>query len=278
VHGDETVGVNTHFLKKTDNALSEIGSTAMFSELKDTTAPNILFYIHGFNCDEEEVQDCADNLQAAIDEYVPDLCTVVPMIWPSNGNLILTDEWESAYFSDQKINHISAPAFAHAVDKLAHYDTGKKLHIIAHSIGNQLLCDIMVNYRDNHVLDLDTLPKLFDSIFMIAADIPYQHLERGEEGADLAKMTDILGVYYASDDIALELSQLANCVARLGDDGCCDFSATAENVYQVNCDAINDSGIRHSYFGLGKNEEPSAAMRHFISVMCGARPSGNIVL
>ncbi len=78
-------------------------------------------------------------------------------------------------------------------------------------------------------------------------------------------------VYYASDDLALRSSKVANlknkiASRRLGHTGPENMALTPTNVYAVDCDDVNtayDTPLGHSYFRSGKKPgEPGKVFDH----------------
>jgi esterase/lipase superfamily enzyme len=115
------------------------------------------------------------------------------------------------------------------------------------------------------------LPLLFRNSFMIAADIVNESLQKGQSGELVSDTSRNVVVYYASDDLALRASKVANipnyeASRRLGHTGPEDMELTPKNVYAIDCDDVNtvyDNPKGHSYFRSGKKKgEPGVVFDH----------------
>ena len=254
----------------------EIGNSKFFSTLKSRNCKQILFFLHGFNNTVEDALDKALNLQHFLQKAS---VFVVPLIWPcddDNALAILDD-----YYDDQVAASASNIAFARVIGKF--YDWGwqkeicdKRLNILAHSMGNLVLIEAL-KYWVHHYSHRKQIPLLFRNIFMVAADVPNQALEAGEDGQYVPQSTRNTVVYYASDDLMLSASKFANIRhhewgRRLGITGPENMNKVPKNVYEVDCDDFNkdfDTFKGHTYF-LGKDDnldEPSPMINHIATAL-----------
>lgn len=264
----------------------EIGSKAFFEYLKGLQRnTQVLLYIHGFNNNmEPDVFERAEELQRLVNKGRSEhLALVVPLIWPCDDDPIvsvLDDYWD-----DQKAADFSANAFSRMLSK---FDTWRKeeaakpdpcmrrINVLAHSMGNRVLRNAIEYWgRNDHA---GMVPLLFRNVFMVAADVVNHCLEPGRSGAMLPRVTRNLVVYYASDDLAMPASKIANLKnrqlsKRLGMTGVEELSKVPRNVYEVDCDNFNntfDMPKGHSYFGEIK-QVTSPALLHMIDAMDGGR-------
>ena len=88
--------------------------------------------------------------------------------------------------------------------------------------------------------------KLYDSTFLVAADIVNESLHKGERGELICHSSRNVIVYHASDDLALRASKASNlknkiASRRLGHTGPEDMHLTPANVYSVDCDDVNNA-------------------------------------
>ena len=248
------------------------------SQLKNSSAKQLLFFIHGFsNLPEPDIFPRAEKLQAYFDEKQPGLIEVVPLIWPcDNDKGIVQDYWD-----DQKSADSSNISFARVFQRFMSWRDEadendpclKRINILAHSMGNRVLRETLVAW-DKYDL-ASGVPLLFRNTILMAADVVNETLEKGEKGHLIAQSSRNVSVYYASDDLALrasKISNLKNKVAsrRLGHTGPEDMDKVPSNVYAIDCDNFNnqyDWPKGHSYFLEDKNGEMGKVFEHlFLTV------------
>ncbi|MEM7541892.1 MAG: alpha/beta hydrolase [Pseudomonadota bacterium] len=273
-----------------DGSFVEIGSNKLFAKLQHQDRKHVLLFIHGFNVEMPDALQSADDLQRACDHLFPDGVVVVPLIWPSMGKVL-------AYWDDQDSAEASAKSFARVLARfMAWRDEmeakrleyirmtedqrgateepkicDRRISLLSHSMGNRVLRFTLAQvFRKTH-----SMPFMFRNVFMVAADIVNESLERGEDGRLISDASRNVVVYHAADDLALrgsKASNLSNGVVsrRLGHSGPEDMNAVARRVYAVDCCGFNnsyDDPLGHSYyvsdeFQSRRTNDPGAVMRH----------------
>ena len=271
-----------HFCERTDdNAYQEIYSGAFMQRLKTSTADQLLLYVHGFNnLPEDDIFPRAIILQELCDEVQTDAIEVVPLIWPCDNDLgLLKDYWD-----DQKAADASAIGFSRMLgkflswrDKQAGGDGPcyKRINMIAHSMGNRVLRGTLESWAR----DYGPIQGVFRNIFMVAADVVNETLEKGSGGQYIPAACRSVTVYYASDDFALRSSKVSNLrnkivSRRLGHTGPEDMTKVPGNVYAVDCDNFNntlDSPAGHTYFLGDESGRPSPVFMHMMRSMVSGR-------
>jgi esterase/lipase superfamily enzyme len=263
----------------------EIGSKALLSELKASKYRQVLLYIHGFSNLPEDVFTAAAEFQTLCNRKKAGEVLVVPVIWPCDNDLgVIKDYWD-----DQKAADQSAFALARMFQKFMEWRASpeynpeddpclKRINVLAHSMGNRVLRQTLANWQR---YDLPQgLPLLFRNTFMVAADIVNEALHRGHSGEPICHASRNVVVYYASDDLALRASKVANvrnAVAsrRLGHTGPEDMDLTPKNVYAIDCDEVNtayDPPKGHSYFRSGMRKgQPGVVFEHIFETMLSGR-------
>ena len=262
--------------RKKKNSYEEIGSQGLLSELKASNYRQLLLYIHGFSNLPEDVFAAAGETQALCNKKKAHEVLVVPVIWPCDANKGLVN----AYWSDQKSADVSAFAFARMFERFMEWRNSadanpaedpctKRINVLAHSMGNRVLRQTLEVWRKYD--QKGGLPLLFRNSFMIAADIVNESLQKGQSGELVSHTSRNVVVYYASDDLALRASKVANvpnyeASRRLGHTGPEDMDLTPKNVYAIDCDDVNtvyDNPKGHSYFRSGKKKgEPGVVFDH----------------
>ncbi len=267
------------------NKHTEIGSIHFLKRLKESRYRQILIYIHGYSNLPNDVFKTTQELQALCNKSKKNEILVIPLIWPCDNDLGLVGD----YWDDQKSADQSAFSFARILEKFLAWRTEqekqpnstpclKRINILSHSMGNRVLRETL---RAWNKYDLPQgVPMLFRNTFMLAADVVNETLQKGEAGELICHASRNVIVYYASDDLALRASKASNlknkiASRRLGHTGPENVKKTPKNVYQVDCDDVNnvyDRPIGHSYFKSGKKKgEPGEVFEHIFSCLLSGR-------
>jgi esterase/lipase superfamily enzyme len=251
----------------------EIGSENFFNELRDSSYNQILLYLHGYsNLPEPSIFPRAELLQWFFDQEKRTEVVVIPMIWPCDDDKGMVQD----YFDDQIAADASGVAYARVFEKFIGWrDDGnplkepclKRINILAHSMGNRVLRSTFDNVV--HYYRPGGMPLVFRNIFLAAPDLVNESLEPGQEGRYISEAARNVVVYYASDDLALRASKVANlkndvASRRLGHTGPEDMAKVAKNVYAVDCDDINNKydPVGHTYFLQDQLAKPGLVFRH----------------
>jgi len=264
---------------------TEIGSIDFLQRLKDSEYRQILIYVHGFSNLPEDVFSGAGEFQSLCEKAKKKEVLVMPVIWPCDNDLgIVRDYWD-----DQKAADQSAYSFARVLEKFMAWRNSdkhnpqkdpclKRINVLAHSMGNRVLRGTISAWNK---YDLPQgVPLIFRNTFLVAADIVNESLQQGEAGEVICHASRNVVVYHASDDLALRASKasnLKNKVAsrRLGHTGPEDMRITPRNVYEVDCDDVNnlyDKPKGHSYFRSGTRKgSPGKVFEHIFSCLMSGR-------
>lgn len=265
--------------RRAKDEYTEIGREAFFSELKDSPANQILFYLHGYNSlPEPSIFPTAEDLQSLFNEKNTTApgnsvsVIVVPLIWPCDNDIGLVLD----YFDDQDAADDSDTAFARLLKMFVDWRVNnsnlnkpctKRINILTHSMGNRVLARAYSHYVSR--FQSGGVPLLFRNIFMAAADLLNESLEPEEEAGFVPESARNIVVYYASDDLALRASKIANIGAevsrRLGHTGPENLDLTPKNVYAVDCDDFNtdyDPPFGHGYFRRSPDGQPGLLFNH----------------
>lgn len=270
---------------KNTNEHIEIGSIEFLNRLKDCKFKQILIYIHGFSNLPESVFKSTQTLQTLCDKSKKNEVLVIPLIWPCDNDLgIVKDYWD-----DQKAADQSAYSFARVLEKFLAWRSSsqhqtvdapclKRINILAHSMGNRVLRETF-NVWNKYDLP-NGLPMVFRNTFFVAADVVNESLHEGEDGELICHASRNVIVYHASDDLALRASKASNlknkiASRRLGHSGVENIDKAPRNVYQVDCDDVNnqyDFPKGHSYFLTGtKKNVQGKVFEHIFSCLISGR-------
>lgn len=250
--------------------ITEVGSAAFLSRLRESKYYQILLFCHGFSVSPEESLAVAERLQSEFDGRDAHNVLVVPIIWPTDNNQGIVE----AYWDDQRSADLSGYSFARAFQKFIEWRNDadgnptedpclKRINILAHSMGVRVLRESLLLWTK---YDLPGgVPLIFRNAFLAAGDVVNETLQPENSGISICNASRNVVVYYASDDLALRASKAANlknriASRRLGHTGPENPDKTPKNVYAIDCDDINakyDMPLGHSYF-LDKSKPGSA--------------------
>jgi len=253
---------------------AEIGGQLFLTELKNSKAQEICLYLHGYsNLPEPAIFPRVEELQRLFDQKAPGYMAVVPLIWPCDN-----DEGQvKDYFDDQIAADQSGIAFARLFQKFLDWreknstvdnPCTKRINILAHSMGNRVLRATFAATVQYFLPQ--GMPLIFRNIFMAAADVVNEALEPGQEGQHISPATRNLVVYYASDDLAMRASKVANvgnriASRRMGHTGPEHIDKVNKNVYALDCDDFNtlyDPPTGHGYFASDREGNPGVLFNH----------------
>lgn len=206
----------------------------------------VLLYVHDTGAPATILKE-NERLQEQCDRAEPGLVQVVPVLWPSPDRRVQTGG------NAQDADAQSAPAASDGPVSVGVGDvlrtllrsrdkqplaSRKRISVLAHGAGARVLRDALASWAD----DAGPLYGAFRNVFLVAADVGQHALETGRRGRRLSDAARNVTVYYANDDWAFSSTvtqrRHAAVTRRLGQAGPADLSATAKNVYAVDCDNV----------------------------------------
>ena len=247
----------------------ENASACMFKELKAFMheAHDIIIFIHGFNVDWYQAVGSALALEHMLNRPLEKLAHPIPdtqkklkvvlFSWPSDGQMV---PWRS-YTSDRRDARQSGEAVGRAILKLRDFllhinraalkqeDTlcDQSLHLLAHSMGNFVLQNTLQKLLEH--LTGSSLPCLFESIFMCAADVDDNSFERTKPLERLPEICRQINIYTNRGDAALSVSDFTKGNPdRLGHNGPSRPQALHHKINQLDCSNIVTGFVEHSYY------------------------------
>ena len=237
-----------------------LGSKAMFSDLQRDMLRrrDVLVYVHGFNVSWEAAVGAALALQVMQNrDGVGDdrqQTAVVLFTWPSDGLALPF----VSYKSDRSEAKGSGYAFARGllklrdhlaalVDRAGGEACGQDLHLLCHSMGNYVLQNALERMRE--FTPGTALPRLFEYIFLCAADVDNSVLEPGQPMGDLHQLARFVSVYHNTGDVALHVSDYTKGNPdRLGGYGASRAGMLPDKIEQIDCATIVGGLVEHSYY------------------------------
>lgn len=245
----------------------KFGSQAMFDELKEAMmkSSDVLIYIHGFNVSWTDAVASALALQESVnqsDAGKPDQSVMVVLFsWPSDGKALPY----VSYMSDRAEAKASGAAlgrgFLKARDFLFKVRThnvrgtdiacGQDLHLLCHSMGNYALQCALERMSD-HTPGY-AFPRLFEHVFLCAADVDDNALEEGQPLGDVHELAHYVTVYSNQGDVAVFISHYTKGhPERLGHNGPARPALLHNKVHSVSCTPIVKGLVEHSYYQDGR--------------------------
>lgn len=249
----DTFDPNYDNVTKTSKAEALPGTQQLFKSLYDTmcAAPagkgDILFFIHGFNY---SWPDALVHLHRLTQVYTghdnSPVSQIVYYTWPSWGKI-------HRYWKDQEIAAPAGLVLGRLFTKLVRFYAeffdpekrrarpelcGKRIHLAAHSMGNQVLREFMRSIVGDQMLR----HPVFGESLLLNADIEWTALNPGEPLHELATYSDRVHVYnHFSDDALRHSSTVKNPgEKRLGQHGpqSVDTNILPPRTVVVDCTAL----------------------------------------
>jgi esterase/lipase superfamily enzyme len=128
---------------------------------------------------------------------------------------------------------------------------GRKIHLLAHSMGNFVL-----QHALNRLWEFSpgsTLPRLFDRVFLCAADVDDDALEPGKPMEQVHQVANQVAIYHNPNDNALRVSDYTKANPdRLGQRGTARPQVLHQKMMQVDCSALVAGLTQHSYYTNGR--------------------------
>ena len=128
---------------------------------------------------------------------------------------------------------------------------GQQIHLLAHSMGNFVLQNAL-----NRLWEFSpgtSLPRLFDRVFLCAADVDDNVLEAGQPMEQVHQVANLVAVYHNANDNALRVSDYTKANPdRLGQRGAARPQTLHQKMMQIDCSALVSGLTQHSYYTNGR--------------------------
>ncbi len=198
-----------------------------------------LVFIHGFNYSWiDSLRHLAKLHELYVEPSDSPVAQIVYFSWPSFGS-------QFKYAADQPVALDSGSVLGRLFKKIGEFyrasfgvrreeDSlaycGARIHLGAHSMGNQVLdafCKIVTGFGGTHL-------NLFSEVVLLNADADWQVLDAGEPMANLNQYSDRIHVYSNRKDEALLISETTkNRLKRLGRHGPKDMTQISSRTVVV---------------------------------------------
>ncbi|PVM83277.1 hypothetical protein DDF67_21400 [Caulobacter endophyticus] len=212
-------------LQKVVTQAEQVFYDGIKAKLDETKGREAFVFIHGYNVSFESA--ALRTAQLALDlkfDGAPILYS-----WPSNGKV-------AAYVVDHNNAVGSAERLGAFLETLAARTGAKRVHIIAHSMGNQALCAAL----DRLSLTLGG-SKVVHHVALAAPDVDADQFRQMSKGVCKAAATVTL--YASSKDLAIRASKKVNGHPRAGEP-----LVIVPGVDTVDASAVGTDFLSHGYF------------------------------
>lgn len=152
--------------------------------------------------------------------------------WPSSGAL-------RDYARDGESIDLAVDSLHHFLDDIVLKTGAKKIHLVAHSMGNRLLLRTLKKFSDQG------RSALFGEIIFAAADVPKREFTAADP-RKIAALGRRVTIYASSKDHALVASARFNNSDRLGESGAKLF--LADGIDSIDASEVDTDMLHHSYF------------------------------
>ncbi|MDX1960101.1 MAG: alpha/beta hydrolase [Leptospiraceae bacterium] len=203
----------------------------LLSQIKDNSFPEVILFVHGFNVKFEEAVLRASQIK--YDLKFPG--EVLLFTWPSGAeegilsNVLMNQTYKNNFTSAKG----SVGAFKQILSGLK--STGKKIHLIVHSMGHQVALNAVGEFQ------VETKEKKFIQEMILNAP-DFESLEFALLIPKLRDASERITVYCSPGDTALIVSAKVNSNKRVG---------SCENLRDADVDVINVNEIDTSILGHG---------------------------
>lgn len=247
-----------------------LGSEAVFAALRErlvANAADLVLMLHGYACDFANALSNAAEIKDAYGTKSVPIETAI-FAWPADGTVVPF----LSYASDRDDARSSAKAIARALQRFLAYlaeiqaraqaqlRRGERpdpplcrarIHLVAHSMGNYALRNALQALISDY--GGRSLPRVLDSVFLMAADEDNDAFEQATKLARLPELAERVHVYFARNDQALVISDVSKANPdRLGATGPRTLTSLPQKVTLVDCtdvsstDSVTDAN--HQYY------------------------------
>jgi esterase/lipase superfamily enzyme len=195
------------------------------SSISKSTARDAFVFVHGYNVSFEDAARRTGQIAFDLD-FVG---APIFYSWPSNGKA-------ADYLKDETNIAWSAPHFERFLALLSKHSGAARIHIIAHSMGNRVVCDALkaLSHQPNVGLR-------FNHLVLAAPDIDADTFQ--ELAATLQKLSGRITLYESSQDKAIRASKKIHGYPRAGEP-----LLVIPGLDTIDASAIDTDFLGHSYF------------------------------
>lgn len=226
------------FLSSLRNTIQNSIEVKQTAEGEVSTGGEAFIFIHGYNNSFED----AARRTAQIAYDLKFKGAPVMYSWPSQAKGSL---W--AYKEDARTAQWCEENVSLFIEAIANESGARKIHLIAHSMGNRVLSRALKNISQKLAVTGQREP-LFNEVILTAPDIDAQ-VFKDSIAPHIVQTAKRFTIYSSSDDLALKASRVANSFwhGRLGEGG--SYLTVFPKYQQIN--VVDASNIDTNLFALG---------------------------
>lgn len=203
---------------------------AMRQQAADSGSSEAFVFVHGFNVPFNEAAKRTAQMAFDMDfDGLPILYS-----WPSRGSLL-------SYISDTAVVNLSGRRLSRFLDDVVARSGAKRIHLIAHSMGNRALTDALELFALRHKGE----PPAFDQVLFTAPDLDAGLFS--EMLATIRPAAERITLYASDKDWALAVSRkLHGDAPRAGQGGIGILHLAT--VDSIDMTEIGEDMLKHSYY------------------------------
>ncbi|WP_298859032.1 alpha/beta hydrolase [uncultured Gimesia sp.] len=226
------------FLSSLQQTIQDSIEVEQTSDGEVSVGGEAFIFIHGYNNSFEE----AARRTAQIAHDLKFKGAPLMYSWPSKAKGTLRaykEDGRTAQWCDENVTLF--------IESIARQSGARKIHLIAHSMGNRVLSRALKNISQELAQSKEPQP-LFNEVILTAPDIDAQ-LFKNSIAPHIVQTAQRFTIYSSSEDLALKASRVANSFwhERLGEGG--SHLTVFPNYKQIN--VIDASGVDTNLFALG---------------------------
>lgn len=203
-----------------------------------TKSADIIFFIHGFGNSHEDELEHIKKLKRIYIDGSKNVQHIIYLSWPTSNNRVLT------YWSDKEDSITTGQTLARIYIKLnKFFDTmfrrykmencKQKIHLMAHSMGCQVLKQMLGNLNEKYIIPF------IGEIFLLHSDVSADSFQDGSTFSKLKNLGQRTHMYIHKSDDALTISTTTkNFSKRLGKVGPSNISSLNEETFIVDVTGV----------------------------------------
>jgi esterase/lipase superfamily enzyme len=218
------------------------------AQLTKTKRLDAFVFVHGYNVRFSAA--AMRTAQLAYDwgfEGVPILYS-----WPSDGTILRYDK-------DQETAQLTRGHFRHFLKNVVASTQATNIHIIAHSMGNRVVTDVLKEFLT------ETNQPVFKEVVLAAPDV--NRIGFINDIAPLIpKVARRISLYASSEDNALRIANLKSTYPRAGQAG--EHLVLAKGIETIDASGVDTDMLGHSYLANAQN-----VIEDLADVLCRSVPA-----
>ncbi|MFY7665081.1 alpha/beta hydrolase [Flavobacterium sp.] len=213
----------------------------LYQSMKNDYKPksDVLFFIHGYQTTHEEEKAHMLKLKELYLDGNDFIEHLIYVSWPTSNSKVLT------YWSDKDDSFITGQNLARIYVKLNKFfytmfrkyseeNCKQRIHIMAHSMGNQVLKQMMLNLEEKYIVPL------VDEVIILHADVSADSFNINQPLRKLQKLGQRTHIYIHKGDDALTISTATkNFTKRLGKAGPEDIANLPQSTFVIDVTDID---------------------------------------